>query len=395
MITPSEQNFVKAILCDAIILYYILIQKKSPFWLYFLKLYYQKGLFLKWIDVIKLRPNCGEAFISWGFGGAVIEKVGKRKKVIFLLAFVLLWNGCGVKSAESESAHRPPETWREDEGIIVVPWDENICLDMDGDGKEETLSIHLDIGAERSDDDSAHALPVVTVDGRVFNEDVFYSLCSSEGWEIMGDGWSIVDLDISDSYLEIALSYYADRYYRTCVLRYEQGELAFTGSIATSPLKADEIPGDGNVCAAVVCHAVEYESSGKMTWHLDDCEDFHAKLVCGQDYYELQEYDKNSIPCLKKLVRDTNFYQSMGGENGKTIMLPEGTEIWFVRYYPKERWMELAYDEDGIYKDGEKHAWFQIVYEVDEKPENGQGLIRLPDGEINPHDCFEGLIWGG
>ncbi len=164
-------------------------------------------------------------------------------------------------------------------------------------------------------------------------------------------------------------------------------------------LRMDGIRGDGIIQLSAYHNVLETcEEMRKMTWRLENPEDLHAELVLDLPYLDFGEMPgRNRIPGLKVLKQDTVFYQNKGGEDGATVTLPAGTEVWFRRYYLEGRWIEMVYDEGGVYEEGAQSVWFQVVVEIEENiGEYPYGLIRLPDGEIAPRDCFGGnYIWGG
>lgn len=421
--------------------------------------------------------------------------MGKRWKWFTAFIIILLWNGCGKERAESDPNllststvlvtiqpmvegnrtstepmepttgaavptapvnstmpiladeepsfdgvlpdYNPAEILRQTGGT-VIPWGDSISLDMDGDGKEETVSMRLTLDSEYSSNDWRTALPILTVDGAVFGEEDFLQLCYPQsdiggGFERLG--WYILDIDTSDSYLEIAVEYWY-RNARTSFLRYGEGEFVYVGTIETNislfesfflpvreeseweipwepdweaarleiqntekRLRMDGIRGDGMIQLSAYHNVLETcEEMRKMTWRLENPEDLHAELVLDLPYLDFGEMPgRNRIPGLKVLKQDTVFYQNKGGEDGATVTLLAGTEVWFRRYYLEGRWIEMVYDEGGVYEEGAQSVWFQVVVEIEENiGEYPYGLIRLPDGEIAPRDCFGGnYIWGG
>lgn len=288
--------------------------------------------------------------------------------------------------------------------------------------------MRLSIDSVRSNQDWRDALPVLTVEETIFGEKDFYQICYSGGeiLDFYGLGWCVLDIDVSDPYVEIAVEYYKERDYKTCFLRYEQGEFVYLGSIETNIcipiwvglewrnpkepdweaartiilnsdpcLRMDGILGDGLIHLAAYHDILEQFEDKKMTWCLENSSTLYAKLILAPEYLDYGEPVKNMIISEKLLKQDTIFYKEKGGGNGETIALPAGTKIWFRRYYPKDRWMEIIYDEGAGYKEGEWNAWFRVVEEMGENIENQRGTILLPEGEMSPEECFHGLIWGG
>ncbi|MDE7327803.1 MAG: hypothetical protein K2N63_16245 [Lachnospiraceae bacterium] len=318
-------------------------------------------------------------------------------------------------------------------GGVLIPWGDSISVDLDGDGKKETVSMRLSIDSVRSNQNWHDALPVLIVEEAVFGEEDFWRVFYSEdkGGDFYGLGWCVLDIDVSDSYVEIAVEYYEGRDFKTCFLRYGQGEFAYLGSIETNIcaidadrpireesewekpwepdweatrtiilnsdhcLRMDGILGDGVIKLSAYHDILEQWEVGQMTWCLDNPDNLHAELILAPEYLDYGEPVKNTIPAEKLLEQDTIFYKVKGEGNGETVALPAGTKIWFRRYYPKDRWMEITYDEGGGYKEGKQSAWFQVVEEMGEKVENLRGTILLPEGEMSPEDCFRGLVWGG
>ena len=316
--------------------------------------------------------------------------------------------------------------------VVIVPWGDSVSIDLDGDGKNEMVSMHLSIQSEHSDGDWRYALPVLNVNGAVFGEDDFYQCCYPNGGLVEGfeTGWYILNIDVSDPYIEIGMEYHEGRDFRTCFLRYQQGEFAFVGSIETNlvvpkqsfslftfdgnnfqepdwegvreeifalqdRIRIEGIRGDGTIHLAGYHDIIEEWESKMVGWRLENSKDFQARLMFDPEYLDYGELVRNVIPVEKVLKQDTTFYLYKDGKDKETVRLLAGTEIWFRHYYPKERWMEIAYDEGGVYKNGSQSAWFQVLDELYENIDNPKGTIRLPDKEISPYDCFDDLMWGG
>lgn len=365
-----------------------------------------------------------------------------EKYLGFLILFViLLLSRCENNIPESQSnlsqlfvegdLKKTEETLVQKDGTLI-PWGDSISVNLDGDGKKETVSMRLSIDSARSNQNWHNALPVLTVDEAIFSEEDFCRICypEEEKFHFDGLGWCVLDIDVSDPYIEIAVEYYQGRDFKTCFLRYGQGEFAYLGSIETNIcaidanrpireesewenpwepdweatrtiilnsdhcLRMDGILGDGLIHLGAYHDILEQWEVGEMTWCLKNSENLYAKLILVPEYLDYGEPIKNTIPTEKILKQDTIFYKEKGGKNGETVILPAGTKVWFRRYYPKERWMEMTYDEGEGYQE-ERNAWFQIVEEMGEKIENPRGTILLPNGKMSPEDCFRGLVWGG
>lgn len=332
---------------------------------------------------------------------------------------------------DTPQGYHPEETLAQ-AGRVIIPWGDSISLDLDGDGEKEAVSMRLSIDSARSNGEWQTALPVLSVDDAVFGEEDFYKLCytDSESFSFFRIGWCILDIDTSDPYCEIAVQYSGNQNDRTCFLRYGKGEFAYIGSTETrilmdlpsgmpwqgnwpdAPIEPDweaartiilngeterfaGLPGNGDFWYFNAYHEVlQTTEYGKMTWHLKNAGDLQAKLVLDPEYLDYGE--PASASHVFELERDMVFSRCKGSEDGETVMLPAGTQIWFRHYYPEGRWMEISYDEDGIYGEGSQTAWFQVVKEVNEDMDYPHGLIRLPEGEVSPEGCFGGgFVWGG
>ena len=329
----------------------------------------------------------------------------KRKKAFLLSAILLLLSSC----SKAANGQETPEN-----AVTAIPFGESIRADLDGDGVAEEITMR--VSPQATSGSWRTALPELTVGETVFDGDYFYRLI--EGGRLDAEAWYLLDIDPTDSCLELGLfREYIPQHAETVLLRYRAGELTCIGSFGTklldSPLqfcadeepdwqslregvsdniKADVVPGDGTVRCIEACNILERDSA-PMIWELEEKEELYAALVpAKQEFFELQAW--NDEWREKLLKTECRFYAERGIQAGEkddaAVTLVAGTKIRFQRYYRDGGWIEMTY-EDGA---NEGIAWFQIVREW-QGGEEESALIRLPDREVDAAQCFEGFRLAG
>lgn len=321
----------------------------------------------------------------------------KRSKSLAMLALAagLFLSGCGKDTAKDALG---------DGTMLGVPLGETVSVDLDGDGSAEEITVKLSNETEMSAVNGntwRFAVPVIRVGEDYFDAEAMSSIVGSLNYPDAAT-WFIMDVDTSDGYREIAVSYrtYAADVTETALLRYHGGELIKIGTFPDTPLEslvcsdtepdyenlpetdrtayAVEVPGDGTISGITQIQIIQTDST-RFVMRLENVNEFQASLIeQRQEYYEFLGAVEN--PPVITTRRTLNFYKEKDGISGETVTVPEGTEIAFLRYYPEEKWIEMKYG-------GGDTAWFKVEEFMD--------TIVLPDGIFKLEECFANLILGG
>ena len=235
-----------------------------------------------------------------------------------------------------------------DSGEIVqaIEAEKTLLADLDGDGVQEKITLRVE------------DKPFAYSDYRLHFQigDLYYG--SGAGIEQLLNGYSLlnvnsfslVDLDRSDNYKEIAIhSNQIDN--PTHYLRYQNGQIIPIG-VTTNWRGKESIPGDGTVSARCRYDVLQTSFVTK-TWKLMNSNHFHASLEeVIPEYYEFElRPEENKLTLLK----DMTFYAEMNGAPDNLITLLAGTKIDIARYYPEEGWIQILYDQET------KAVWWRDV----------------------------------
>ena len=104
-----------------------------------------------------------------------------KSGLLFLSAMSLLCSGCGNSAAavsllsqqliskEAAPGYDVEDILRENKGV-VIPWGDSVLADLDGDGRKENISMHLEIDIEDPRDSRwnyTRPVPSIVRTGRV------------------------------------------------------------------------------------------------------------------------------------------------------------------------------------------------------------------------------------
>ena len=246
--------------------------------------------------------------------------------------------------------------------LVMIPNGEGYSYDLDGDGVIETL--HYD-RYEKENEYYIETLPLLTINNDQYDMEALSELgahlCNSDYGE-----WYIVDLDITDSYKEIAL--YDDGPSGdpvTYFLRYEKGKLSYIGAVGDMPKASSfSVNGDGTVNSMI--RLAIYQ-----TWWADTIYSFNeeGKLVEQRPEWYQPYIWRHSGYTEEYIVQDIELYES-ASLDAKSVSLSAGTEVYLTAT-DDEHWIQVTTT------DWQK-AWFYV---------KGYDSVQLP-GQTLPVEEF-------
>lgn len=263
-----------------------------------------------------------------------------------LLSLTLLFfcSGCGLTpssaslgSASSEGAPRY---------ITEIPIGEEAKADLDGDGSEDTVLYDVIPSQQDANGVWTNSLPCeLTVNGTNFLD------LKQENPMAPYDYWLenpetghyyLVDLDTSDSYLEIAIADWgANDYFSTLLFRYEDGTLTSLGYLSGTPDQQETVyHGDGTVSAAAHLNVMQ-TWMGIRTYALADGQmgplegeffapishaDHPVTLIAPLTVFE--EPDLNSDTLVLQPTEEPLEFPLTDGEHWVQVKCADGTTGW-------------------------------------------------------------------
>ncbi len=238
-----------------------------------------------------------------------------------------------------------------DNGEIVqaIEVDKTLLADLDGDGVQEKITLRLENKPIKNGKEYTLHFQI---------GDLYYSAVTGFGelidwyaYSINENSFSLVDLDISDGYKEIAI-YTDDLGWYTHYLRYQDGKIIPLGVISKWRTGTPSVLGDG-IVSANNRYDILQTSFVTKTWKLINSDHFHASLEeVIPEYYEFEiPSSDNKLTLLKEMT----FYAEMNGNPDNLITLPVGTKIDIARYYPEDGWIQILYEQDT------KAVWWRLI----------------------------------
>ncbi|MBQ6876681.1 MAG: hypothetical protein IJN46_10685 [Lachnospiraceae bacterium] len=246
------------------------------------------------------------------------------------------------------------ETQVTGEGIVqVFETGKTVVADLDGDGTAERITVKVDLEASYYDRMSMQ-IEDIYFDSEEFNRITGYM----EGAETKE--FYLVDLDVSDQWLEIAFFEYGPSNDPvTTFLRYGDGNVINIGNVPTGPPdeqyvenKGINIPGDGTMTGRARYDIVQTSFVTK-TWRVENLTGHTAAIEeIVPEYYQFRlRIEGEYQMCLRQ---DTVFYKEMNGFADEIITLPKDTVVDISRFYPDSGWLQLIYDQ------GAKSMWLKL-----------------------------------
>ena len=137
----------------------------------------------------------------------------------------------------------------------------------------------------------------------------------------------------------------------THYLRYQDGEI-IPLAVISYWRGTPSYSGDGSVSARARYDVLQTSFVTK-TWKLMNPNHFHASLE--EVIPEYYEFELRSAENKLTLLKDMTFYAEMNRNPDNLITLPVGTKIDIARYYPKDGWIQILYEQDT------KAVWLRQV----------------------------------
>lgn len=243
------------------------------------------------------------------------------------------------------------ETVVDNGGIIqAIEVDKTLLADLDGDGVQEKITLRLE-NKPLNNNYKAYTLHFQIGDLYYSAASGFGELIDMYAQSINENSFSLVDLDTSDNYKEIAVSTDDFEQY-VHYLRYQDGKILPLGVISGWRTGIPLISGDGTVSARVRYDVLQTSFITK-TWKLMNPNHFHASLEeVIPEYYEFElRPAENKLTLLKEMT----FYAELNGNRDNLITLPAGTKIDIARYYPEGGWIQILYEQDT------KAVWWRQI----------------------------------
>lgn len=305
-----------------------------------------------------------------------------------------LFVGCGTsgtrKDADNpDSSSRPGAGGGQDsssleetpvELITRVSFDSATEIDLDGDGKVETVSASL------KKDEGYDPIPELTISGKTFDSTYMRDTLSVYTADAKSDYYYFLDLDTRDSYVEIGFfdNGPSDDPY-TWVFRYTDEKLLFLGGFTAAPDdKSTVIRGDGTVSAVTRCDIIQTDYI-IGTWKLDGDALKEQELTEGEFMAYLSRYGSEYPVTVR---RDFNAFPA-DPLSSAVVPVPKGTEV-AIQSFKKNK------DNNNI------DIYF---YFKDEQGTKHDACIRMEDGDMykvmlpnettTATEVFEGLSFAG
>lgn len=261
-------------------------------------------------------------------------------------------------------------------------------IDLNGDGAAETVS------ADLAHDDGYDPMPELTVSGKIFDSAYMRDKLSFFTTDPETEHYYFLDLDTSDSFVEIAFFDYGpsdDPY--TYVLRYTGDSLILLGGFSASPDDSSTtIPGDGTVSAVTRCDIIQTDWT-IGTWKLAG-EQLEMQELTEGEFMAYHERYGSDYPVTAKEDFHTYFANPL---NSAVAAIPKGTEV-AIRSFKKEKGSDtitiyFSYKDDSgkeqnacfSMKEGDPYTIIVLV------EQNG----AWEQQEIPSVDLFDGLGFAG
>lgn len=255
---------------------------------------------------------------------------------------------------EPGNIHLEETVMATDELVQVLPLDQTLLVDLDGDGILEKVTVREGEGSRYGHGQDKFHFQI---------NELYYHGTAGFGTILPGgyltaDGvpFYVIDIDTSDAYREIAI--YKSSGDGTYIFRYHEGELIPIGCVAGVPtvemsgMGELKVNGDGTL-NIMSRYDVLQPSFITKNWKLMNPHLFHASLEnVVPEYYEFE-----LRPAERKLVlkQEMVFYAKRNGNPDELITLPAGTKVDIARFYPDGGWIQILYEEDT------KEVWLKRV----------------------------------
>ena len=245
-----------------------------------------------------------------------------------------------------------------DNGEIVqmIEVDKTLLADLDGDGVQEKITLRLENKPSKYGKEYTLHFQIGDL---YYGGEIGFGELIDANYTIDINSFSLVDLDTSDNYKEIAVfidMMQSGIYY---YLRYQDGKIIPLGVFSAWRTGTPPVSGDGTV-SAKDRYDVLQTSFVTKTWKLMNPNHFHASLE--EVIPEYYEFELRSAESKLTLLKDMTFYAEMNGNPDNVITLPVGTKIDIARYYPEEGWIQILYEQDT------KAVWWRLI----------EGALLLP-----------------
>ena len=269
-----------------------------------------------------------------------------------------------------------------DDVVQRISTGQTVLVDLDGDGTDEKLMVVME--EEWFSGNSRPFLnPAILINEHYFTKEMFREMYAENPYE---DHFYLIDLDVSDQWIEIALlSSGPSIDPQTHFYRYQDGELICIGSVPDALYVAEDgtmsaaILGDGKYTGKAEVYIVE-NAWAILTWKLTNAESFEAMIE-----WEMPEYYDyiNRRAHALEVIREFPIYNEKVENTENISYLPVGTSFDFICYYPKEGWLGFCYGDEG------EIGWIKVI-----NHDNGSKII-LP-ANINKtnglHEYISGLV---
>lgn len=264
--------------------------------------------------------------------------------------------------------------------ITQVSFGETVERDLNGDGTAETISSVL------KTDEGYDPIPELTISGKTFDSTYMRDTLSVYTANAKTDYYYFLDLDTSDSYVEIGFFDYGasdDPY--TWVFRYNGDSLALLGGFTAAPdEESTVIQGDGTVSAVTRCDIIQTDST-IGTWKLAGEELKKQELTEGEFLLYRSLYG-SEYPVTAR--RDFRAFPA-DPLSSAVVAIPKGTEV-AIQSFKKSK------DSNNI----DIYFYFE-----DEQGTKHDACIRMEDGDLfkiilpdettTSTEVFDGLAFAG
>lgn len=286
--------------------------------------------------------------------------------------------------------------------VIPLPMKATVSVDLDGDGTEELVNTTICM-----DNGLRFEVPIVRVDNYVFDEEYMENVAKLYMDTPDVATWYLFDIDVTDGYKEIGVyedGPSGDPY--TTLFRYQDGELRKIGGFSDKPIEDWDIyhaaydgdyleyvanvdrskiritvPGDGTVYARLRVDILETNWAEGL-WRLQNAESFEEAVLESElrEMYEFYGYGADRGEFTPTVIDTLQVYTEPDFD-AEIIVLEQGEEIDFYRYYPtdgRNGWVEISYH------DGECFGWlytsgYHQIYQIED---NGEVLYYAAYGLI-------------